>query len=315
LDNGRHWYRYHRLFADLLRSRLEETQPDRVPDLHRRASAWCEREGLIPEAVSHALAAPDSVRAADLIEQHGFAMMVRGESALARRWLEALPRDAFDSRPQLCVGRAWTTLAGSQSTESAERWMQEAERLAAARPHEPAPGGPYPTVRDLVIANAAAFRVLLARVRGDPPEKVIEAARRALDHLPEGETTLRGAVAFWLGDAHVRLGDGEAADRAFALARQMGEATEGHVAALAALSNQAYEAWSRGRLRDLVEMCRETLRSLVEPVERAGRRVPMACGVRVLLGTGLLAWNKIAEAELALAQGIELAGLCQESEI
>jgi LuxR family maltose regulon positive regulatory protein len=315
LDNSRHWYRYHRLFADLLRSRLDEAHPDQVPDLHRRASAWCEQEGFMPEAVSHALAAPDYERAADLIEQHGLALMAKGEPALARRWLEALPQDAFHSRPLLCMGRAWTTLTDSQSIESAERWMQKAESLAAARPHEPGWGDPYSTVHDLVAANAAAFRVSLARVRGDSPEKVVEAAQQALDHLPEGETILRGAVAFWLGDAHARLGDGEAADRAFALARQMGKATEGHVAALAAISNQAYEAWSRGRLRDLAEMCRDALSSLVEPAERKGQRVPMACGIYVPLGRVLLAWNRLAEAEPALAQGTELAGLCQEREV
>jgi LuxR family maltose regulon positive regulatory protein len=99
LDNRRHWYRYHRLFANLLRSRLEEAQPDQVPGLHRRASIWCEQEGLTPEAVSHALAAPDYERAADLVERHGFVMTIRGESALAQRWLKALPQDAFHSRP------------------------------------------------------------------------------------------------------------------------------------------------------------------------------------------------------------------------
>jgi LuxR family maltose regulon positive regulatory protein len=314
LDNRRYWYRYHRLFADLLRSRLEETQPDQVSSLHLRASAWCEQEGFISEAVSHALAVPDYEHAADLIERHGFAMMSQGEHALAGRWLEALPQDAFRSRPQLCIGRAWGAL-DHQSIESAERWMQEAERLAAVRPHELCPGAPYPTVWDLVSANAAVFPVAVARARGDPPDKVVEVARQALDRLPEGETTLRGYVAIWLGDAHSRLGDGEAADRAFGLARQMGEATEGHVAALAVISRQAYETWSRGRLRDLAAMCRETLRSLVEPVERTGRRVPMACGIYVLLGRVLLTWNDLAEAEPALAQGIELAGLCQEREV
>jgi LuxR family maltose regulon positive regulatory protein len=192
--------------------------------------------------------------------------------------------------------------------------MQEAERLATAGPHELCPGAPYPTVWDLVSANAAVFPVAVARVRGDPPEEVVEAARQALDRLPEGETTLRGYVAIWLGDAHSRLGDGEAAERAFAVARQMGEATEGHATALAVIYNQGYETWNRGRLRELAETSRDTLRSLVEPAERTGRRVPMACGIHVLLGRVLLTWNRLEEAEPALAQGIELAGLCQDRE-
>ncbi len=79
LDDERRWYRYHHLFADVLQSRLHQTAPALVPELHRRASAWFEEQGLATEAVQHALAAPDVERAARLIEQVGRPSIVRGQ--------------------------------------------------------------------------------------------------------------------------------------------------------------------------------------------------------------------------------------------
>jgi len=91
LDDERRWYRYHHLFAEFLRSRLEYTQPDRIPELHRRAAEWCERNGLVAEAVPHALATQDWERAARLIEQTARSFLSRGETTTLRRWLSALP--------------------------------------------------------------------------------------------------------------------------------------------------------------------------------------------------------------------------------
>ncbi len=93
LDNELRWYRYHHLFADLLRYRLHQAQPDQVPILHGRAGAWYEQNGLITEAIDHALAAGDPEWAAHLIEQAAESTMLRGEVATLLRWVEALPED------------------------------------------------------------------------------------------------------------------------------------------------------------------------------------------------------------------------------
>ena len=69
LDEERRWYRYHHLFADLLRQRLRQTQPEQVPTLHHRASEWYEQNGFADEAIEHALRAEDFERAAYLIEE------------------------------------------------------------------------------------------------------------------------------------------------------------------------------------------------------------------------------------------------------
>src|SRR6266581_1005796 len=104
LDEVRGWWRYHHLFAGLLRARLQQQQPGRVAALHRNAAAWCEQHGLAGDAVRHALAAGDAAWAARLIEQHfDAAYHWHSEGATIRRWVSALPADLARSRPRLLL--------------------------------------------------------------------------------------------------------------------------------------------------------------------------------------------------------------------
>src|SRR5436309_9942648 len=101
LDDQRRWYRYHHLFADVLRAHLADEQPDRVPDLHRRASDWFERNGERPEAIRHALAAADFPKAADLVELAAPALFSARQEATLLGWLKALPDQLLRRRPVL----------------------------------------------------------------------------------------------------------------------------------------------------------------------------------------------------------------------
>jgi LuxR family maltose regulon positive regulatory protein len=98
LDDERRWFRYHPLFAGMLRTQLERTQPERPALLHRRACAWCAQQGLVEDAVEHALAAADTDEAARLVEQIARPLIVRNQAQTLLRWLEALPADALAIR-------------------------------------------------------------------------------------------------------------------------------------------------------------------------------------------------------------------------
>ena len=127
LDDQRRWYRYHHLFADLLRTRLLDQHPDDVPELHRRASAWWEAHGEPAEAIGHALAAGDVERAADLVEPEA-RRLVRGRHEMTvRRWLDSLPDRIFEVRPVLADAHAGVLLATGQ-TEGVDRRLDQAER-------------------------------------------------------------------------------------------------------------------------------------------------------------------------------------------
>ena len=106
LDDQRQWYRYHHLFAEVLRTHLQEAQPDRVSELHRRASEWYEQNDLPADAIRHALAAEDFARAANLIERVWLAMDVSYQSAAWLRWAQQLPADLIRAHPVLCLGYA-----------------------------------------------------------------------------------------------------------------------------------------------------------------------------------------------------------------
>src|SRR5215472_1001551 len=115
LDEVRGWWRYHHLFADLLRARLQAEQPGRAVALHRAAAAWCEEHDLADDAVRHALAAGDAAWAARLVERHVETLLARGEGVTLRRWLSALPAQAVRGRPRLCLAQAYSAAMGCQT--------------------------------------------------------------------------------------------------------------------------------------------------------------------------------------------------------
>ncbi len=125
LDDQRQWYRYHHLFADVLQAHLIEAQPEQVRSLHLRASAWYERNGLLPEAIRHALAAEDFDRAAGLIE---IAWPAAEEGSIQQAawlgWVKTLPDELVHVRPVLNVWYAYALL-GRGELEAAEVRFKE----------------------------------------------------------------------------------------------------------------------------------------------------------------------------------------------
>src|SRR5215469_4409280 len=205
LDEVRGWWRYHHLFADLLRVRLQEERPGRVPELHKAAAAWCDQHGLADDAVHHALAAGDALWAAQLTERYFDELYYRwNEQATLKRWLAALPPETLRARPRLCVAQAVSAIVGGQ-VEAAEPLIDDAERAVAATAGEPdePPAGPADSVLANVPAWIAYMRAQTARLRGDPA-RVVQFAQQALALLGDGDSYLRllvrscFVVADWL---------------------------------------------------------------------------------------------------------------------
>ena len=127
LDDRRRWFRYHHLFADVLQAHLLEGQPEDLPELHRRASAWYEQNNEPSEAIRHAIAGRDFDRAADLVESMTPSMRRNRQVATLRRWLEALPDGLVRGRPVLSVGYAGAMLLDGE-VEGVEDRLRDAER-------------------------------------------------------------------------------------------------------------------------------------------------------------------------------------------
>lgn len=216
LDDTRHWFRYHHLFADVLAAHMLHQQPALAPALHQRASAWYAENGLPAEAIGHALAANDFARAAGLLELAWPAMDGRFQAAAWLAWARALPEDLLGDRPVLGVAYAWALLNGGE-LEAAEARLREAERWLDAPAAGPAG---QPLIADqaqfrTLPASIATARAYLSQARGDIPGSVVY-GRRALELLPEDDHLRRGPAAALLGLAQWARGDLEAAHRAIA---------------------------------------------------------------------------------------------------
>jgi LuxR family maltose regulon positive regulatory protein len=220
LDDVRGWWRYHHLFADLLRARLLHQYPDRVAHLHAAASDWYEEHGHAEAAVQHAFAARAFDRAAELIERHADRMLLRSEGLTIQRWLSALPAATVSTRPRLLLVRARLALLRGR-TDEAESALAAAEQAVAAQPRAAGPAGlvddyqpsvaPGASLLVNVPATIALDRAYLAELRGDAEAAAVYAAR-ALSSIQDREWMLRShaggylALARWL---HGRLPEAE----------------------------------------------------------------------------------------------------------
>ena len=216
LDDRRQWYRYHHLFADVLRGHLLDEQPGGVRELHRRASHWYEQNGDRSEAIQHALAAEDFERAACLVEL-ALPMLRQGrQEATLRGWLEALPDEVFPVRPVLSIGYA-SSLMVMGNLDGVERRLQDAERWLDTADGPP---GSRPSSADMVVMDHEEFRRIpsaismyragQALIRGDVAGTMTH-ARRALELAVADDSLGRGSAAALLGLAYWTRGDLDAA--------------------------------------------------------------------------------------------------------
>ncbi len=202
LDDRRTWYRYHHLDGDVVRARLLDERPERVAELHCRASDWYADNGEPGEAIVHALAARDHERAAKLIELVAPAMQRARQESQLRSWLEALPADVFEDRPVLAMALVGARMATGDAhdldplLEIVDSWLVRSD---APIVFDDAAYGRLP-------AMAAIHKAGLALLVGDL-DGTIEHAQRVRDLVGADDHLQRGAAAALLGLAHWGRGE------------------------------------------------------------------------------------------------------------
>jgi LuxR family transcriptional regulator, maltose regulon positive regulatory protein len=306
LDDERRWYRYHHLFRDFLRSRLERESPERIPELHLRVSEWYERGGWLFEAVEHALSAEDYERAADLVGRVSREVWSRGEVLTLLGWLNRLPSEAMRRRPKLLLDQA-TALVILGRLDDTEAPLREVERAADVEGEgsgEVSELGVEQALRRHLLGGAAAVRSWRARLRGDTSD-AIELARRALELLPENAPGLRSFAAICLGEAYRSVDDLAAAGAAFAEAADLGRATGHNLGMLLGMVQEARVQRERGLLREAYDTLRRTLQLAAE---RGVELMPAAGFIRVSMGVLHYEWDDLESASRRLGEGMELAG-------
>jgi len=308
LDQERHWYRYHRLFADLLRKRQLQIWPDQVPVLHCKASEWYEQNGFVDEAIEHALCGEDFKRAGNLIEQHFDEMYQRGEHTKLRRWLAGLPVEWMFSKPQLCLLYAWNLFTSGQQ-DAAERSLQAVENML-----DPSLVRADDTLlieqpqmsnadRMKLCGRAAAMRAFLASYRADVPG-TIQYASQALAQLSEQDLTWRGTAAIALGDAYGIKGQMAAAYQARLEALAISKATGDLYLSLIANLKLTDTLRMQGQLQRVIEICQQQLRLANES---GLSHTIMAAWLLAIWGETLAELNDLDEALQQAKKGTQLS--------
>jgi LuxR family maltose regulon positive regulatory protein len=294
LDDERKWYRYHHLFAELLRGRLQESQPHQVPELHRRAATWFEQNGLDLEAIHHALATKDFMLAADVIGRaiNKISAWSRTDVATLLGWLTALPDDVMRSRPWLRLYHSRMLFATGQ-WEVTKQILQELEQWLQDNPTVP----DTEDVSRLVIADWASYAVVRGEIR-----QAADFAHRLLARIPKDDAIgqIRGISI--LGMAHSRAGDVSKAHRAFSQAIDIALAADMGFIAVPFLCNLVDIQIAQGQLGRAIQTSERAMQQGIVD----GVRLPVVGFVGLGLGKILYERNDLRAAEGHLLDGIEL---------
>ena len=296
LDNERRWYRYHHLFAELLRQRLQQSVAslggnESVEELHCRASTWYEEQGLEIEAFQHAAAANDIERTARLVEGEGMPLLFKGAMVPVLNWLRSLPEAAFDGRPSLLVMYA-SALTFVGQAAGAEEKLQAAE---AALQEEEANS----KTRDLA-GHIAAIRAMLAVPQGDA-ETIISQSRRALELLHPDNLPVRTNTTWTLGFAYQLQGDRAAASEAYSEGIAISRASGNIMVILACETCLGQVQESENQLTLAEESYRHVLQLVGNPPW------PVACEAYLGLARIFYQWNDLDTAEELAQQSLQLA--------
>lgn len=299
LDNERRWYRYHHLFADLLRQRLQQsTSADEVAELHIRASIWHEENGLEIEAFHHAVAAQDIERAERLIEGNGMPLHFRGGVMPVLNWLNSLPSTVLDRYPRLWTAYASVLLVTGQ-VNSVESTLQSAE-LAIEKVE------PDDNTQD-ILGRIAAIRATLAASLKQV-EDIITQSNRALKYLHPDNLAFRTSTIWKLGYAYDLQGNRDAARQAYTEVISIGQASGNAIFVIMALIGL-------GNLHERdneIEVAAQTYRQVLDLL--GNQPLPVASAVYLGLARIAYEWNDLDAAHEYVQQSIQLTQVLENND-
>ncbi len=305
LDAEHRWYRYHPFFAEALRARIAQAQPDEALAVHRRGAAWYVANAMPAEAIAHLVAANDLEAAADLLAQLAESLWLRGEVGTLLRWLQALPEALIIARPALGIARTYALLGTGQSAADVADLQQESDAqtppaLAAAPPSASAIAAGGVDGQD---ANAAAMWLMVA-VMQDAAPHTIDQLQQALDASVAAAPPLLPTHALNVGFAYCTLGLLAPARSAFTRALHASQRSGDRNGEILATTFLAELLVQEGQLRQAMRLYEQVALRL----ERLGESATAGAGLPVL-GQAIIwyEWNELERAQLLVEQALALA--------
>jgi LuxR family maltose regulon positive regulatory protein len=291
LDDERQWYRYHHLFADLLKTTLAQQYPaERIRELHRRASHWHHEEGSLEEAMIHAMAAEDFGRAAAMIDENIVRMLSQSEGPTLLSWIEKLPPEIVLGRPWVDIHRAYT-LALSGRADQADRLLEGVESRI----------GPHTPRAVELRGHIAAIGSYTANLWGDA-ERAIEMAALADRDLPEEHLVARGMASYALAVTHFAKDDMDRSSRASLDMLEIGTKLDRLLMILTALCDLATVSKVLGRLHQ-AQAYYDRARQWM--VERKGLDSRVRSAYEAGLADLMYRWNRLDAAHEHATTGVE----------
>ncbi|MEJ2262597.1 MAG: LuxR C-terminal-related transcriptional regulator [Anaerolineales bacterium] len=286
LDDESQWYRYHRLFSDLLHQRLLQSKPQVVPDLYLKASEWFETNGFMDHAIDYSLRGRHFQRAVVLIEQVAEQIIERSEIAMLLRWLDGLPEELVRDRVTLSIFYAWALLVRGERSHLA------ADYLNAVVP-----------TNEHILNQMRTVKAMLAMYQRHVPE-AIALARQALEGLPEDDLFFRNLAAWNLSAALYISGDKEGGEKMLAEVARVSRASGNLLVAVVALCRLAMAKMQRGQLYEPKDLFEQALDLAVDD---QGQTLPIACEAMTGLGKIHWGWNDLEIARKYLIEGTGLS--------
>ncbi len=292
LDDDRKWYRYHHLFADLLRARLDQIYPGLAPQLHARAAAWHEQNGLILEAIHHASMAADDEMVERLIKQNYLEMMNRGELSWVRFWMGNLSKELVYRRPWLCLYEAMNRSWFGQLDE-ANLLLNEAEKRIRAE-------GSAPDAKSM-LGYHAYVKSRVTAMQGNT-RRAIEFCVTARENVPVDSLDLQIDFSITLGYEYFLCGDFINANKILNETIRSGSisrAVNNPVAAYCLLArSQVYQ----GLLHEADDLLQKAAQLIHEP---GGQYLGVAGLIEVETAALLCEWNDVHAALVRLKRGLD----------
>ncbi len=323
LDNQRHWYRYHHLFSEMLTHSLHRSSAELIPVLHRKASGWFEAQGLIPEAMKHALSSRDWDHVNILLNRHALPMIFQGYLNLVVEWCREIPRAHLEKSPELCIYYAWALVLTFRNDylDAVEEQLQMAgraiEKPGLSEYTEVGQGHTRVPYRDWVIGQTCVIRsqILLARFNTFvDPQELIALSLKGLELLPEVEATFRSLCRINLAHAELMQNRPQAAQQAFEQALPYMLNAGNFLGTVAGLFYQARLAFYTGQQDRAEKICQDwknKFNEMTSASEAAGQpagEIPAARGLEVVQSILLLERHEVEEADRLLVKALEMLG-------
>lgn len=315
LDNQRRWYRYHHLFADLLRHALAQAAPHSIPSLHLRASHWLEDNDFIPEAARHAFQTQNWAYAAELIERHAWKMILHSQVSSVSDWCHTFPESVISTSPALCVFHAWALIIAFKKGDFPAAMIRIEQAQVALNAIDPAaqicltPGTLPVNLLAWVTGHLTLLRsfILMASSREQAdPHALRDLGQLAYEQFPPEDATGRSVGLLDISYASQALSNAAEAEKRFEHAMQVALSGGNYFGAVVAEYHRAHGMFMQGRLREVLAFCQQKKQTYTGYFAHPLQELPAIALLDQAMGCALLELGELEQAESLLRSGLEV---------